>query len=126
MILTAFDVKFHEKKDEIPPEACRPLKKLKKTQCRTSAPKTRETKQCRKSGSNKVEKKQCRKSGFIDSYIPSYTFIYLQIPSYTLIPPHTNIYLQILNISKMRANMKHKNGHNSGPRACPRVQFLPK
>ena len=30
MILTAFDVKFHEKKDEIPPEACRPLKNLKK------------------------------------------------------------------------------------------------
>ena len=24
MILTAFDVKFHEKKDEIPPGACRP------------------------------------------------------------------------------------------------------
>ena len=30
MILTAFDVKFHEKKDEIPPEACRPPNKLKK------------------------------------------------------------------------------------------------
>ena len=30
MILTAFDMKFDEKKDEIPPEACRPLKKLKK------------------------------------------------------------------------------------------------
>ena len=30
MILTAFDVKFHEKKDEIPPGACKPLKKLKK------------------------------------------------------------------------------------------------
>ena len=29
MILTAFDMKFHETKDEIPPEACRPLKKLK-------------------------------------------------------------------------------------------------
>ena len=26
MILTAFDVKFHEKKDEIPPRACRPPK----------------------------------------------------------------------------------------------------
>ena len=24
MILTAFDVKFHEKKDEIPPRACNP------------------------------------------------------------------------------------------------------
>ena len=31
MILTAFDVKFHVKKDEIPPGACRPSKKLKKT-----------------------------------------------------------------------------------------------
>ena len=30
MILTAFDVKFHETKNEIPPEACRPSKKLKK------------------------------------------------------------------------------------------------
>ena len=31
MILNAFDVKFHKKKDETPPGACRPLKKLKKT-----------------------------------------------------------------------------------------------
>ena len=30
MILTAFDEKFHEKKDELPPEACRPSKKLRK------------------------------------------------------------------------------------------------
>ena len=30
MILTAFEVKFQEKKDEMPPEVCRPLKKLKK------------------------------------------------------------------------------------------------
>ena len=30
MILTAFDGKFHEKKDELPPEACRPPNKLKK------------------------------------------------------------------------------------------------
>ena len=30
MILTAFDVKFHEKKDEIPPRACRPPKKFQK------------------------------------------------------------------------------------------------
>ena len=30
MILTAFDVKFHETKDELPLGACRPLKKLKK------------------------------------------------------------------------------------------------
>ena len=31
MILTAFDGKFDEKKDEIPPRACRPPNKLKKT-----------------------------------------------------------------------------------------------
>ena len=30
MILTAFDVKFHEKKDELPPRACRPPKKFQK------------------------------------------------------------------------------------------------
>ena len=30
MILTAVDVKFSEQKDEMPPEVCRPLKKLKK------------------------------------------------------------------------------------------------
>ena len=29
MILTAFDMKFNETKHEIPPEACRPLKKRK-------------------------------------------------------------------------------------------------
>ena len=30
MILTAFDGKFHEKKDELPPEACKLSEKLKK------------------------------------------------------------------------------------------------
>ena len=30
MILTAFDVKFHEKKNEIPPRACRPPQKSSK------------------------------------------------------------------------------------------------
>ena len=30
MILKAFDVKFHDKKDEMPPGACRPSKMLKK------------------------------------------------------------------------------------------------
>ena len=38
MILTAFDVKFHEENDEIPPEAHRPLKTLNKKQCRKSGP----------------------------------------------------------------------------------------
>ena len=31
MILTAFDVKFNEKKNELPPGACRHSKKLEKT-----------------------------------------------------------------------------------------------
>ena len=34
MILTAFEGKFDEKKDELPPEAHRPLKTVKKKQCR--------------------------------------------------------------------------------------------
>ena len=72
MILTPFDGFVNEKKDEIPSDACRPLKKLKQKQCRKSGhPKSR-------------EKKQCRKSGFIYAYIPSYTFMYL----YTFIYPH--------------------------------------
>ena len=75
MILTAFDVKFDEKKDEIPPKVYRPLKKQKQ-------------KRCRKSGHPKSRKKQCRESGFIDFDIPSYTFIYLQIALYTFIYPH--------------------------------------
>ena len=37
MILKAFDGNFDEKKDEIPPGACRPPNKLKK-QCRQSGP----------------------------------------------------------------------------------------
>ena len=39
MILTAFDVKFHENKNEIPPEACRPLKKLKTNNVENLGPK---------------------------------------------------------------------------------------
>ena len=92
--LVAFDGKLHEKKDEIPPEAHRRLKTLKKNNVE-------------KVDHQKVEKKQCRKSGFIDSYIRSYT----------------PIYIKISNIRKTRINIKHKNGHNSGPRASPRVQI---
>ena len=39
MILTAFDWKFHEKKDELPPEACRPQKHRKKTTLKKCPPK---------------------------------------------------------------------------------------
>ena len=61
------------------------------------------------------------KKGFIYFYIPSYTFIYLQIALYSVIYSHT--YIKILNIRKMRGNIKHKNGHNWGVRASPRVQI---
>ena len=54
MILTAFDGKFHEKKDELPPGACRPLKKQKKNNVDKVDHQQVETKT-----------KQCRKSGFI-------------------------------------------------------------
>ena len=40
MILTAFDGKFHEKKDEIRPGACRPPNKLKKTMGKSGPPKS--------------------------------------------------------------------------------------
>ena len=56
MILTAFDGKFDEKKDEIPPRACRPPNKLKTNNVEKVDHQKVETKQCRKSGSNKVEK----------------------------------------------------------------------
>ena len=58
MVLMAFVVKFHEKKDEIPPGACRPSKKLKKL-CRTSGPRksAQQKKQCRKSGPQKSRTK---------------------------------------------------------------------
>ena len=49
MILTAFDGKFDEKKDEILPRACRPPNKLKKNNVD-------------KVDHQKVEKKLCRKS----------------------------------------------------------------
>ena len=51
---------------------------------------------------------------FIYLHIHSYTFIYLQIALYTFITP---TYIKILNIRKMRANIKHTNCHNSGFRA---------
>ena len=104
MILTPSDRKFDETKDEIPPGACRLSKKLKKNNVEKVDPK-------------KVEKKQCRKSGFVYLHILPYTSKSLYTPS------HTSTYMKILNIRKMRANIKHKNGHNSRPGASPRVQI---
>ena len=100
MILTAFDVTFHEKNDWMPPEACRPLKKLKQKQCRKSGPSKKRThKNFEQVGPTKLKQKQCRTRGFIYDHIPSYS--------------HT--YIKIVNIRKMRANIKQKNGHNSAP-----------
>ena len=60
-------------------------------------------------------------------YILSYTFIYLyifsNIPKYFYIPSYTPIYFKISNIWKIRINIRPKNGHNSSPRACPRVRI---
>ena len=53
MILTAFDVKFREKKDEIPPEVCRPLKTLNKNKVEKEDLQTVGKKQCRQRGSSK-------------------------------------------------------------------------
>ena len=78
MILTAFDRKSHEKKDEIPPRACRPSQKLKQTNVNKVAP-------------QKVEKSNVEKVGsyiLIYFHIPSYTFIYPQIALYTFIYLH--------------------------------------
>ena len=62
---------------------------------------------------------------FIHLHIPLYTFIYLHILSstckYLHTPVYTSIYLRICNIKNLRADMKHKNGHSSGPRAFPKM-----
>ena len=44
--------------------------------------------------------------------------IYLHIPSYTF-----TIYFKMINIRKVRVNVKHKTCHKSGFRACPRVRI---
>ena len=56
MIPVAFERKFDEKKDELPPEAHRPLKTLKKNQWVKVGPQKVEKKQWVKVGSQKVEK----------------------------------------------------------------------
>ena len=60
-------------------------------------------------------------------YVPSHTFIYLHIPSYTTkylhILSYTTMYFKISKTRNLKADMKHKNGHNSDPRASPRVRI---
>ena len=84
MILVAFDVKFHEKKDEIPPRACRPPNKLNKNHVEKVGPK-------------KLKKNNVEKVGsyiLIYLHIPSYTFIYVKIALYTFIYPHIHQNIQ--------------------------------
>ena len=97
MILTAFDLKFHETKDEIPPRACRPSTKTEKNYVQeVDHQKVKQQNNLEKVDTHKAEKKLSRTSGFIYSYISSYTFIYLHIPLnsfiYLHIPSHTSKY----------------------------------
>ena len=63
MILRAFDVKFDEKKDELPPRACRPLKKSNKNNV------------------DNVDHQKVEKNNV--EHVGSYILIYLHIPPYT-------------------------------------------
>ena len=96
MILKAFDVKFHETKNELPPKACKPSKKLNKKQCR----KRWNPKQSKKTmpEKDKWTPKQSNKNNV--ERVGSYTLIYLHILLYTFIylhiPPNSFIYLHIL------------------------------
>ena len=65
MILTAFDGKFHEEKDEIPPSACRASKKLKTNNV------------------EQVDIQKVNKKNYVEK-VGSYTLIYFHIPSHTL------------------------------------------
>ena len=70
MILTPFDVKFHEKKDAIPPGACRLSKRLKTNNVEKVDPQQVNKNNVEKVDHQQVEKKQCRESGFIYLHIP--------------------------------------------------------
>ena len=63
MSLRAFDVKFDEKKDEIPSRACRPSKKLKNNNVQEVEHQKVKKSNVEKVDTQKVEKEQCRKSG---------------------------------------------------------------
>ena len=63
MIFSAFDMKFQEKKDEIPPRACRPSKKLKQNNVEQVDPTPLKQNNVEKVDPQQVETKQCRTSG---------------------------------------------------------------
>ena len=79
MILTAFDGKFDEKKDEIPPGSCRPPNKLKKTMSTKWTTKKLKNNNVEQVGPTKLKKQMSNK--WVN--IPSYTFIYLHVHLYT-------------------------------------------
>ena len=58
-------------------------------------------------------------------YICLYTFIYLHIPlnSFIYLHIYTPIYMKILNIRKMRSDIRPKNSHKWGPRGSPWVRI---
>ena len=71
-----FDVKVHEKKDEIPPRACRPSKKLKTKKSTKWITKKLKTNNVEQVGPKKLKKNNVEKVGL-------YMLIYLHIPPYT-------------------------------------------
>ena len=85
MILTAFNMKFDETKDGMPPGACRPLKKLKTNSRNKTDPKQIEKNNVEQVGSYILIYLHILSYTFIYLHIPSYTFIYLHMPLYTFI-----------------------------------------
>ena len=73
MILTPFDRKFDERKDEIPPRACRPPNKLNKNNVDKVDHQQVEQQPCRTSGQTKLKKNNVDK-------VSLYMLIYLHIP----------------------------------------------
>ena len=87
MILTAFDGKFDETKDEIPPGACRLQNKLKKNNVdKVDHQKVEQKTMSKKWTPKKLKKNNVEKEGLyilIYLHIPPYTFIYPHVPPYT-------------------------------------------
>ena len=95
MILMAFDGKFNENKDEIPPRACRHPNELNKNNVEQVDPQKVENNNVDKVGPQKLKKNNVEQVG-------SYMLIYLHIPSYTFlylhVPPNSFIYFHIPHI----------------------------
>ena len=74
MILMAFDVKFDEKRDEIPPGACRPSKKLKKNKVEKVDPEEVKRNNVDKEGPPPVRPPE---RGVRGAQPPGYIYIYI-------------------------------------------------